>query len=158
MLEWYKNGLEGRANPEAVIAFAESFLAAPPSERAEVVDLWNPELDWTLPNPWRLACLSETPGSPRQRILTDLLFQALKYSSVDSRESILGFAVVFNSCKLAGLDPVVIFQEVASAVSGSASEALLSFVQREPEDQAMEAFMLTAVKDSGGGYQIKANW
>jgi len=82
----------------------------------------------------------------------------LGISGVDARESIMGFAVVHNSCKLAGIDPKPVFEEIAVAVGGAAAQALRDFSSRDAEDQSMEAFMLKAVAHPGGGYEIRANW
>ena len=158
MPNWYTTALASRQDPCACITFSKHFLAASPSERAEVVRSWDPELRWALPSPWRLACKGDSPGSPIERIRTDLLFQALGISVVDARESILGFAVVHNSCKLAGIDPQPVFEEIAVAVGGTAGQALRDFSKRDPEDQSMEAFMLEAVANPGGGFEIRANW
>ena len=87
-----------------------------------------------------------------------MLFQALDLSDVDVRESIMGLAVVHNSCRLAGIDPRPVFEEVASAVGGPASHLLWAFANRNADDQSMTAFMLEAVANPGGGYEIRANW
>lgn len=158
MPEWYVTALANRQSPSACIAFTNDFLTASPSERAEVVRSWDPTLEWVLPNPWRLACTNDGPGSPTDRIRTDLLFQALSLSDVDTRESIMGFAVVHNSCKLASVSPGRIFEEIANAVGGAAARALRDFAGRDPNDQSMEAFMLTAVANPAGGYEIRADW
>ncbi len=155
---WYKTLLGQRDHPSAAFEFTQKFLSASISDRTAIVNTWNAQLAWALPNPWRLACTSEAPGSPQERILVDLLFQALGFSQGDSRESIMGLAVVFNSARLAGLEPRSIFEEVAQAVPGPARDALIAFARRDPEDQSMAAFMLTAVEDPGGGYEIKADW
>lgn len=148
----------GRENPGACIIFTKDFLAAPPNERAEVVRCWDPGQQWALPDPWRLACTDDAPGSPIERIRTDLLFQALGLSGVDAREAIMGFAVVHNSCKLAGIEPRPVFDEIAGAVGGIAARALGAFSNRDPQDQSMEAFMLEAVANPGGGYETRRNW
>lgn len=158
MPKWYTTALAIRLEASACITFAKDFLAASPGERAEVVRSWDPELYWVLPSPWRLACTDDAPGSPIERIRADLLFQALGISGVGARESIMGFAVVHNSCILAGVDPQPVFEEIAAAVGGSAAQALRDFVSRDAEDQSMEAFMLEAVANPGGGYEICANW
>lgn len=158
MPEWYVTAVADRRNPAACIAFAKDFLDAPPAERAEVVKSWDPELKWELPSPQRLACIDETPGSPVERIRADLLFQVLGLSGADAREAIMGFAVIHNSCKLAGIDPETIFEEIADAVGGAGATALRDFANRDPEDKSMEAFMLEAVPSSGGGYEVHAKW
>jgi hypothetical protein len=158
MLDWYRTALASREDRATCISFAIRFLSAPRAEQAAVLEKWDSKLEWALPNPWRLACADEEPGSTVDRIRTDLLFQALGYSEVDSRESIMGFAVVHNSCRLAGLDPRPIFEQIARAVGGVAGSAIRSFASRHPEDQSMEAFMLTAVENPAGGYAIRANW
>lgn len=158
MPQWYAAALANRQNPSTCIAFANDFIVASSGERTEVVASWDPTLEWALPNPWRLACADDAPGSPTERIRTDLLFQALGLSDVDLRESIMGFAVVHNSCKMAGVDPRPIFEEIAEAVGGAASLALLDFANRDAEDQSMGAFMLKAIPNPGGGYEIRASW
>jgi hypothetical protein len=158
MPKWYTTALASRQDSSTCITFAKDFLAAPPAERAEVVRSWDPRLHWALPSPWRLACEDDAPGSPIERIRTDLLFQALGISGVDARESIMGFAVVHNSCMLAGIDPHPVFEEIAVAVGGTAAQALRDFAGRDAEDQSMEAFMLEAVANPGGGYEIRGNW
>lgn len=156
--EWYTRALANTAHPTAAVAFTRDFLAASAPERMAVAAAWDPQRRWALPNPWRLACVSETPGSPRERVLVNLLFQALGFSEEDERESIRGFAVAFNSCELARLNAKAIFEDVARAVSVAAGDAISAFASRQPEDQCMGAFMLTATEDPGGGYEIKANW
>jgi len=158
MPEWYRTALAHREDPSACITFAEAFLAAPRSEREVVTNGWDPGLEWVLPNPWRLACVDEGPGSRIDRIRTDLLFQALAIGAVDAREAIMGFAVVHNSCRLADVSPSAVFEEVAQAVGGSAARALRDFAARSPKHQSMESFMLTAIADPGGGYEIRAKW
>lgn len=158
MPKWYTSALEDRRNPSACIGFAKDFVAAPPSERTEVVSSWDPELRWALPCAWRLACKDDAPGSPVDRIRTDLLFQALNFSGADLREPIMGFAVVFNSCVLAEVDPQHVFAEIADSVGGAAAQALRDFAHRDAEHQSMEAFMLEAIESPGGGYVLRAKW
>ncbi len=158
MIGWYVSALAGRHDPSACIRFTKDFLAAPSVEQASVVKLWDPELRWVLPSPWRLACEGDRPGTPVERILADLLFQALGSPYIDQRELLMGLAVVHNSCRLAGIDPLTIFEAIAKAVDGPAAQALRDFASRDAEDQSMEAFMLEAVVDSGGGYEIRARW
>lgn len=158
MPEWYTAALANRHNPSTCITFSKDFLNAPSGERAEVIRSWDPALEWSLPNPWRLACTDETPGTPEERIRTDLLFQTLDLSDVDVRESIMGLAVAYNSCRLAGIDPNPVFEEIANAVGGVASQVLQDFSSRDADDQSMESFMLVAVANPGGGYEIRANW
>lgn len=158
MPEWYKAALSNRQDPSASILFAKEFLAGSPSDRTHVVTHWDPNLLWVLPNPWRLACTDEGPGSPMERIQTDLVFQALRISALEVREATMGLAVAYNSCGLAGIDPKPVFEEIAQAVGGGAGQALRAFVNRDAKDQSMEAFLLTAVDCSGGGYEIVPNW
>lgn len=161
MVEWYRTAVANRQDPEAAIAFAVHFRSAGPNEQTEVRQSWNGELDWALPNPWRLACADESPGSVLDRIWTDLLFQALGYESVaavDTRDAILGFSIVHNSCRVAGLDPGPVFEEVARAVGGAAARALRGFANRDPADQSMKAFGLSVVEAPGGGCEIKPPW
>ena len=155
---WYVAALANRQSASACVAFAEDFLKASHAERDEVVNSWDPTLKWALPNPWRLACADEAGGASEDRIRTALLFQALGFSDVDTRESIMGFAVVHNSSKLAGIDPRPIFLAIADAVGGAASRALRDFASRDPEDQSMEAFGVKAVADACGGYEMKPDW
>lgn len=156
---WYEELLDRRDDPSAALELTKRFLSATDSERTEVVRAWNPLLVWATPNPWRLACASERPGDSRERILVNLLFQALHIPSAgDIRESIMGLAVAFNSCELAGLNPVEVFEEVAQAVRGSAGNELLAFAKRDPEDRSMDAFALTAVEDPAGGYELSQDW
>lgn len=158
MLEWHKSAVVNRDDPSACIVFTRRFLDASLSERSEVLDKWESRLKWSLPNPWRLACVDEGPGTTLERIRTTLLFQALSQSTADSREGTMVLAVVHNSCRLAGLDARGIFEEVARAVGGAAADAIMRFANRGPADQSMEAFMLSAVENSAGGYELTANW
>jgi len=158
MPRWYETALAGRREPQTCITFARDFLAAPAAERAEVIGAWDLELRWALPDPWRLACADEGPGSPVERIRAELLFQVLGFSRVDLREVILGFAVVHHSCRLAGVDPSVVFEETAEAVGGAVARALRDFVRRDEADKTMEAFKLEAIANPAGGYELRADW
>jgi hypothetical protein len=158
MPDWYLEALADRQNPAAALAFANAFLAAPSSEQELVRKAWDPALQWALPHPWRLACMDEGPGSPSNRIRTDLVFQALSFDAGAPREAILGFAVVHNSAQLAGLEPRSLFEDVARAVSGAAAQALREFAHRSPKDQSLEAFRLTPIANPGGGWEIRADW
>jgi hypothetical protein len=158
MPHWFDVELARRQHPDAAIAFTGKFLAAPAAERSEVEASWDGKLEWALPKFWRLACKDEAPGSPLERIRATLLFEALSNSQEDPRDLIVVLAVIHNSCKLAGIDPAQVFEEVTSAVDGSAAGALRQFARRDPENQSMEAFLLIAVPNPGGGYELRPNW
>jgi hypothetical protein len=156
--DWYWWAVANCTDPTASIILAARFLSASPAEQAAVKATWasgTTPVEWSLPNPWRLACSDEGPGSILDRIRTTLVFQALEVSRMDLREVIFGLAVIYNSCTFAGLDPEALFTEVAASVGGPEGEALMDFAARLPEERSMEAFMLTAVKNPPGGYEIR---
>ena len=158
MPDWYRLLLAKRDRPETFIDFSERFLSAPRVEREQIASSWDPDLEWALPNPRRLACSGEGPGSAQQRIRADALFQALGFGVEGVRESLVGLAVVYHSARLAGMNSAELFREVAHAVGGKGAEALLAFASRDPEDRSMDAFALTAVETPGGGYELRVNW
>jgi hypothetical protein len=161
MPEWYHRALANRDDPLTCLVFTKNFLNAPRRERAEVVNVWNPQTQWVLPNPWRLACLDEAPGSPAERIRTNLLFRALHLphlAAIDIRDVLVGLGIVFNSCKLAGIDPRPMFEEIAQAVGGDAQRELRKFIARDTAGKSMEAFKLAAVPNPDGGYEVRLDW
>jgi hypothetical protein len=161
MPEWYRRAFANRDDPLACLAFAKDFLNAPRHERAEVVKMWDPQTQWALPNPWRLACQDEAPGSSAERIRTGLLFEALYLpylAAIDIRDVLVGLGIVFNSCKLAGIDPGPMFEDIGQAVGGEAQRELRKFITRDTEAKSMEAFGLAAIPNPGGGYEVRLDW
>ncbi|HTE55893.1 MAG TPA: hypothetical protein VK698_33805 [Kofleriaceae bacterium] len=156
--DWYRDRVDERTRPEAAIELAADFLAAPEGERQAVRAAWDPHLTWTLPNPWRLACVDEDTGSPAERITAALVFQALAMSSGDERDAIVGLAILFNSAALARLDPFAVFERVAAAFPGREGDTFRRFAARRPEDRSLAAFLLSASAQEGGGFEIRPSW
>jgi hypothetical protein len=152
---WYRNLLDTRTRPESALELASAFLAAPEQERRAIRAAWDPEARWALPNPWRLSCPSEPVGSPLERVAASLVFLALAMPAQDGRDAIVSMAILYNSAELAGIDAAALFERVAAAFPGAEGDAIRAFAARRPQDRSMAAFLLTAVEQEDGGFEIR---
>ncbi len=141
----------------AVITLAESFMRASDEDRKTAAAGWDYGAEWPYPATSRLSCHTGERSSPRERILASLVLDVLG-RVLGSRESIIGLAMVFRSCELAGLDPFDVFASVAAASPPDQAEALATFAAREPEDRAMSEFFVKEVTNADGETELIFKW
>jgi hypothetical protein len=154
---WVEPLTELRDRAAAGRALAARFVAAPPGERAWIASRWPMGVVWEYPTPWRLACVRGEMGSPRERIVTSLVLNALDRREA-SREETLLLCVAYNAAGLAGMDADALFSEVAMALLPEAAHELRTFAARPPDDKTLSAFDLDAVGVPGGDVEIRPHW
>jgi hypothetical protein len=138
---------------EAYMLLVSLYLKSDARRREQMRREWDYGYAWKYPNPFRLACHIGEKYKPQQRIEASLVYDSLEDSS-STREHLIGLAITYHSCLLAGIDPSVPFLKVARASSENVAFRLLKFLQRQPNDVSLEAFMLTPRKDKNGEWEI----
>jgi len=154
--DWVLRFVESEADPESVLDVCRAFSSAPPEERSVFQDLWRPVDFKGWPDPFRLTCAADRPGTCGERIRVKLIDAALALPfERDHRDSRMSLAVIYASCVLAGLHPDAEFARVARLVGSPGAEFLTRFASSVSSDNMMERFMLAAVESpSCGGWVL----
>lgn len=143
---------------QASVALGAQFLQASPAERQAVIDGWSFGVSWPYPDPARLACRKGEASTPLERIEASLVLDALERAWRSPREYLVALAVTHRAAELANLDPVDVFQRVASALPREAAEPLLAFIRRAPADRSPQAFLLEERTNADGEVEVQPNW
>ena len=106
----------------------------------------------------RLACQSERPGTPQDRLRSVLILDSLHSDEMDIRDYIMNIAWTFHLCRAAGLDAAREFRMAAEVIEARADHQLRSFPARAPEDRSMDAFFFSEKVDANGELEIHPNW
>lgn len=138
---------------EAYMLLASLYLESDAGRREQMRKKWDYGYEWKYPNPFRLACRIDEKHEPQQRIEASLVYSSLEDSPL-TREHLVGLAIEYHSCLLAGIDPSAPFTKVARASSENVANRILDFLHRPPDSLSLEAFMLTPRKDKNGEWEI----
>ena len=134
----------------AFMALAAYFQRCTSEERQSLIAHWPFGVGWEYPSPWSLAWPDDSGFSSEERMMASLICDCLVGPSNDRRDDIMGFAVVYNSAKLAGIDPNVLFDRAIAVAPSRTGEAMKSFISRPDEGKSMDAFMLKVRHDTEG--------
>jgi hypothetical protein len=140
---------------EAYYRLASLYMQGPDEIREQIRQGWDFGLDWIYPNPTKLACSKNESHSCYEKILASLVYNSINDLRVrDLRDELIDIAITYHSCLAAGFDPREIFEKVASVSSLKTAQFLRDFINREPEDKSLEAFMLTKQKNVDGEFEV----
>jgi hypothetical protein len=134
----------------AFMALAGYFQRCTKEERQDLIANWPLGAKWEYPSPWTLAWPDDSGFSPEERMVASLICDCLEGQGPDRRDDIMGFAVVYASARLAGIDPKALFSRVIEVAPPRTGEAMRSFLARPEEDKSMDAFMLKVKHDAAG--------
>lgn len=144
---------------EAYYMLVDVYCSATDDIRRDLIAQWNFNVPWKYPNPSRLACNAGETHTPNEKITASLVYYSLNSGTGQiEKEDIIGLAVIYNSCILAGLDADKIFRLVASISFGDVPKFLTDFIKRTPDDKEMDAFWLVANKNSDDEFEITIDW
>jgi hypothetical protein len=138
---------------KAYMLLVSLYLDSDAEHRELMRKKWDFGYAWKFPNPFRLACRIGERYEPQQRIEASLAYESLEDSPL-TREHLVGLAIEYHSCLLAGIDPSVPFTKVAQASTDNVANRIIGFLQRPAESLSLEAFMLTPRKDKNGEWEI----
>jgi hypothetical protein len=142
---------------DAYYRLVSLYVEGPEQLREEIRSKWDFGVDWTYPDQTRLACSKNEKRSIQERIMASLVYDAIEDLRQEGyREKLVALAVIYQSCIAAGLDPEEEFEKVASISSPRTALFLKEFIERDPEDKSMKAFMLTRKINSDGEIEILA--
>ena len=111
-------------------------------DRKLIFEGWDFGVEWKYPNQFALCGTKNQKGTSMERILASLLYYSLSGERGDSRDVILAYAVIYNSCKLLGFDANEIFRKVSHFSKRRASDSIINFLNRRESDKSIDAFML----------------
>jgi hypothetical protein len=129
------------------------FVAGTVAERRALADKWPLGAKWPYPNPARLGCQIGEVFSSRDRVVATLVLEHLE-GLIGSREHLIALSASYRSCELAGLDPRLIFEEVAAALPASAAKVLQAFLQRDESGREPKAFCLFERTNQDGEVEL----
>jgi hypothetical protein len=145
--DWVLRFVESDATPESVLDVCRAFSSAPLEERSAFQHLWRPVGFKAWPDPFRLTCAKDGPGTCAERIRVKLIDAALTLPfERDPRDSLMALAVIYASCVLARLHPDTEFAEVARLVGSPGADFLTKFASSLSDDNVMERFRLAAAE------------
>lgn len=144
---------------EAYYRLVALFLHGPDEVRDRIREGWDFRAQWVYPDSRRLACSINESHSSRERALASLAYYAIdEKRRSDRRDDLVDLAIIYHACIAGGLDPVEVFEEVASVSSPATAGFFMDFVNRRLEDRSMAAFMLVAEKTPDGEIEIRPSW
>lgn len=140
---------------EAFYRLVSLYLQGPEAVREEIREKWDFGVEWTYPNPKRLACSTNERYSCMDKVLALLVYVAIvDLRQGDKRDELMTLAVVYHGCRVTGIDPKGLFEKVAVVSSTKTARFLLDFINRSSEDKSLEAFMLVVQKNADGESEI----
>lgn len=138
---------------EAYMLLVALYLESDTRRRESMRQKWDYGYAWKFPNPFRLACRIGEKYEPQQRIEASLAYESLEDSPL-TREHLVGLAIKFHSCLLAGIDPSIPFTKVARVSTDNVANRIIDFLHRPVDSLSLKAFMLTPRKDKNGEWEI----
>lgn len=153
---WLSGLLSPLDRGAAALALASKWLEASTQERECVANGWSWGVMWSYPRMGRLACTVGERGSSLERIQTVLIMSWLDARD-RSREQTILYCELYHSCVFAGLDPTLVFSEVAQTLPNSGGDPMLRFLERSEADKALEAFGFVASRDNNGEWELRAS-
>lgn len=144
---------------EAFLLLAERYASEGSELRSFVREGWDFDVQWEFPNPSRLACRKHEKSSCEERIKASLVYEVITSSTdADVRDNLVAWAVIYQSCCFAGIDPDATFKQVARLAPDDFARRLNAFIARQPEDKSLEAFMLQKHINADGETEILLPW
>lgn len=135
------------------------FLQGPEETRGFIRTKWDFGLKWIYPNPQRLACRKNERYSCVERILAILVYDAIENLKEEGlRDTLVGWAHVYQSCLAAGIVPEELFRRAASVSSANMAQMMMDFINRPEVAKSMKAFQLISRTNSDGETEIKPSW
>jgi hypothetical protein len=132
------------------------FMQGSDEIRKKIVDGWNFGVVWQYPDQARLACRKGEIRSSEERITASLAYDAIATKeNVDFRDTLVAWAVIYNSCLVAQLDPEQIFRRVAAVAEPKVKIRMEQFVERKDDDKSLSAFLLIAKTNIDGEIEIR---
>lgn len=129
--------------------------AASEEQRALLRKGWDFAVEWTYPDPHRLAFRTGQLRSTRERARASLAYQALNdLRGEDDRDVLVGLAIEYHGCLFAGLDPNEMFEDAARICTPSTAAFFRAFAARSESDKSMRAFGLVAESDRDGNTNV----
>lgn len=142
---------------ERVGSLAEAFVAADQPEKQRITALFGMEQAFALlAFAERMAILGLRTGS-RDRLLKGLVALAIEGFRLDSRESLPVLSLLNRSAEKTGADAVALLEEVARNSLSDAARQFRAFVQRTPQDKAIEAMGYSQQTTTEGPTYVR-NW
>jgi hypothetical protein len=135
---------------EAFYMLTEFYAQTIESEREHIRAQWDFGRSWIYPHSHLLACKIPEERPCHERIRAFLIYCSIADMAVDYRDWIYYFIVVYHSAIAVGIDPVALFDSVASISSASTAESMRNFVNRTPENLDLDNFFLKRIEKSDG--------
>ena len=76
----------------------------------------------------------------------------------DLRDTLVGWAIIYQSCLAVGIVPDELFRRAASVSSPSMAQMMMDFINRPEEYKSMKAFKLISRTNLDGETEIKPSW
>ena len=144
---------------DAYYQLVSLFVQGTDDVRAQIRNGWDFGVAWIYPNPRRLACSIGEKHSCLERARALLVYDALNdLRQGDLRDELVALAVIYHACLSANINPIELFNEVASVSSAKTAKFLQDFVRRDEADKSLSAFMLIRNKNADGEIEVFPSW
>ena len=135
---------------EAYYKLSDLYCSAHDSQREAIRQKWDFKRSWRLPDQNTFACQIPGERTCEQRILASLIYNSIEDCRFDWRDNLVSLCQIYHSTIHAGMNPDVLFREVARLSSPETSETIIGFIERTDEDKSLEAFDLKEVTTEEG--------
>jgi hypothetical protein len=140
---------------EAYLRLAVLYQNGTSEFRELVRGTWDFGAKWDYPDQRRLACRKNERHSCEERIRATLIYDAIEdFKREEIREKLIAWAVVYHSCRAAGIEPEDVFSQAAKISSPQTAQAMLAFIRRAEADKSMEAFMISKEMNADGEFEF----
>lgn len=135
---------------EAFYLLVDFYAQISDNERESIRAQWDFDRSWITPRRNSLACNISKDRSCSERIRAKLIYASIADQVEDIRDLLIDFCVIYHSALEVHMDPVALFDSVASISSAPTAEQMRSFVRRKPKNLQLCAFALKRIEKSDG--------
>lgn len=138
---------------DAYMRLVDLYLNTTEHIRSMIRINWDFNTKWIYQNPFKLACSVGERYTPRQKIISSLIYDAIEDAET-TREHIIGNAIDYHSCILSDINPVELFTLAAKASTQRVSMRFIEFINRKEKDRSLNAFNLRPIKNANCEWEI----
>jgi hypothetical protein len=142
--------LEADNRKRAYFDLCDLYCQADAEQRDFLRAEWPLDREWLIPLCTMLLHSDAYPSQRRLRVA--LIYESLEKGEWDLRDNLVRISAIYHSAVRLGLDPQLLFEEVAGLSGEYMADLLRSFARRLPKERSIEVFGYQEKSSPGGIY------